>query len=188
MVQIDRTSREAISRGVLEAARRGDREAWTAIYHDLIGSVTGYLARGGVDEPEDVAAEVFLQVARDFHSFKGTSSAFRSWVFVIVHRRMIDWRRSRGRRAEVSGEFWPDMPGGDVEDEAIENLEEAIVADVLDKLTTAQRDVLLLRVVADLSLEETARVMGKRPGAIKTLQHRAVGAVRRLIEEGEVAL
>ncbi|HLT95907.1 MAG TPA: sigma factor, partial [Acidimicrobiia bacterium] len=73
----------------IERARRGDEAAWGEIYRELAGPVTGYLAGLGVTDAEDIAGEVFLQVARDIHKFEGTESSFRSWVFVIAHRRAI---------------------------------------------------------------------------------------------------
>src|SRR5664279_5241415 len=83
---------------ILTAARHGEEWAWAAIYRDLVGPVTGYLASRGAADPEDLASETFLQVARGLANFEGDEAAFRSWVFVIAHRRMQDSRRSAMRR------------------------------------------------------------------------------------------
>ena len=108
---------------VLEAAKSGAEWAWAALYRDLAGPVTGYLASRGSPEPEDVASEVFLNVARAIHRFSGDEASFRSWVFVIAHRQLLDDRRARRRRPVVT-ELTPGFggEGGNAEGEAIEHL------------------------------------------------------------------
>jgi RNA polymerase sigma-70 factor (ECF subfamily) len=75
--------------------------------------------------------------------------------------------------------------GGDAELEAISDLGRAWVDEVLEKLVPEQRDVMVLRFVSDLSITETADVLGKSPGAVKALQHRALGALRRQLQLSE---
>ncbi len=188
MVQLERSSREELVVDTIGAARRGNQDAWAEIYHSLIGPLTGYLLRAGVTEADDVAAEVFLQMARDIHRFEGDDESFRSWVFVIAHRRMIDWRRKAETRPIVGVPESDEPPGGDVEQEALQGIEFTSLPGILEQLTDDQREVLALRVVADLSVEETAKIMGRRVGAVKSLQHRALGAVKRAIDKGGIAV
>ena len=183
MVQTNRRSTTShLFAETLVGAKRGDDWAWETLYRTLVGPVTGYLASRGARDPEDLAAEVFLQVARDIHRFDGDEDSFRSWVFVIAHRRLIDARRSAERRPTITGPIEKDPLGGNVEEEAIEELALVHMRELFEMLTNDQRDVLALRVVADLSLEETAKVMGKKVGAIKALQRRALQAVRDQID------
>lgn len=174
----------------LEGAKQGVEWAWEAIYHELAGVVTGYLRSRGAPDPEDLAGEVFLQVARDIHRFQGDQDAFRSWVFVIAHRRLIDARRAAKRRPQETDSELPEetIPAGNVEEEAIEHLTFSWIADILDILSDDQREVLALRVIADLTLAQTAEIMGKRVGAIKALQRRALASIRSQIEKGRVTL
>jgi RNA polymerase sigma-70 factor (ECF subfamily) len=170
---------------VLAAAKTGAEWAWAALYRSLAGHVTGYLRSRGATDPEDVASEAFLNAARAIHSFDGDESAFRSWIFVIAHRRLIDERRALSRRPSVVehlSELKNEPVGGNVETEAVERLITDDVLRVFEKLTDAQRDVLSLRVVAALSLEETARVVGRSVGATKALQRRALEAIRAKID------
>ncbi len=184
MVQL----RDQISVNRLDLARSGDEDAWRSIYRDLSGPVTGYLAGLGVSDAEDLAGEVFLQVARDIYKFEGDESSFRSWVFVIAHRRAIDWRRALRRRPATSDQPLPELAGGDVEAEAMERVGTDRLVGLLDRLSEDQRDVIALRVIGDLSLEETATVVRKSVGAVKALQHRALRAMRVEIENGQVNL
>ena len=168
----------------LQAAKAGADWAWAALYRDLAGSVTGYLASRGAKEPEDLASETFLQVARNVQGFDGDEAAFRSWVFVIAHRRLIDWRRAQGRRPDTSflDEAAGAAVGGDVEEEALDQLITGELRAAFGQLTDIQRDVLALRIIGQLSLEETANVVGKRVGAVKAAQRRALMAVRAHLE------
>lgn len=164
----------------LRAAKEGAEWAWAALYRDLAGSVTGYLASRGAREPEDLASETFLQVARNVQGFDGDETAFRSWVFVIAHRRLIDWRRSQGRRPAIVPitAHDTDLSGGDVEAEALDRVVTFELEEALEKLTKTQRDVLALRIIGHLTLEETASVIGKRVGAVKAAQRRGLMALR----------
>jgi RNA polymerase sigma factor (sigma-70 family) len=173
---------------ILAAARQGEEWAWAAIYRDLVGPVTGYLASRGAPDPEDLASEAFLQVARGLAGFEGDEAAFRSWVFVIAHRRMQDARRSAKRRpqrtdADVEWELARAPAVGSVEDEVLGAMHDARLAAALKKLSDAHREVLALRVIGDLSVADAARIMGKSPGAIKVLQHRALHALREALDE-----
>ncbi len=170
----------------LAAARNGEEWAWAALYRDLAGNVTGYLASRGATEPDDLTSETFLQVARGLDSFSGDETAFRSWVFVIAHRRMQDARRAAKRRpASSDGDDVLETRAAptDVEAEALGAIGDARLAAALDTLSETQRDVLYLRVIGDLSVVDTARVIGKSPGAVKVLQHRALRALKEVLDE-----
>lgn len=170
---------------VLDAAKAGADWAWARIYRQLAGPVTGYLASRGAHEPEDIASEVFLKVARSIHSFEGDLRSFRSWVFVIAHRRLIDERRSAGRQpdfTELPPDYSPNGAGGNVETEALESLVTHEIREALEMLTEGQRDVLALRMIAGLTLAETAEILGKKVNAIKAQQRRALEALQEKLD------
>jgi RNA polymerase sigma-70 factor (ECF subfamily) len=166
---------------LLEAAREGNEAAWQDLYNSLAPMVLGYLRANGAPDAEDVLGEVFLQVARDIARFDGEEPGFRSWVFTIAHHRLIDARRHSARRpVELSPE--PPEPGGhadDAADEALAKIGTQEVQRVLSLLSEDQRAVLLLRVIGDLSIEDVAKAVGKRPGAVKALQRRGLAAIKR---------
>jgi RNA polymerase sigma factor (sigma-70 family) len=175
---------------VLEAAKAGADWAWSNLYRDLAGPVTGYLRSRGAREPEDLTSEVFLSAARAIQDFSGDAASFRSWIFVIAHRRLIDERRYHGRRpdlTELSGDH-PLDEGGNVEAEAMELLITDEMRETFQSLTDGQRDVLALRIIAGLTLEQAAQVMGKRTGAIKALQRRAIESLRQAFDQENVSL
>ncbi len=169
------------------AAKTGAEWAWAALYRDLVGSVKGYLAARGSAEAEDLASETFLQVSRDIQTFEGDESGFRSWVFVIAHRRLIDSWRAAGRRPAEKplDDAVHELEGGNSETEAIDSISTAEVLSALGRLTEDQRAVLTLRVIGGLSAEQTAEVLGRRAGAVRALQHRGLLALQKIIKGEE---
>lgn len=172
---------------VIAAAKTGAEWAWAAIYRDLAGPVTAYLAARGASEPDDLASEAFLQATRDIASFEGDESGFRSWLFVIAHRRLVDSWRAAGRRPQSSMTMddVPEPQGGNTEEEALERLVTSELLSAFQKLTDDQRDVLALRIIGNLSLEETAKVLDRGVGAVKSLQRRALLALQETFEYTE---
>jgi RNA polymerase sigma-70 factor, ECF subfamily len=175
---------------LLESARQGSEAAWQELYKGLAPVVLGYLRANGSPDPEDVLSEVFLQVARDIGTFEGDERGFRSWVFTIAHHRLIDARRHSARRpVDLSAE--PPEPGDRADDAAEVALNKIGIEEVnrvLAALSEDQRAVLLLRIVGDLSIEDVAKAVGKRPGAVKALQRRGLAAVKRELTRKGVTL
>lgn len=176
---------------VLEAARTGAEWAWRALYLDLAPGVVRYARASRVPDPEDVVGEVFLRAVRGLASFEGNEAAFRAWLFTLERNLIVDEGRRIVRRrtepvpAEVLAEI---APAGDAEAEAMRALAADRVRFVLTHLTPDQRDVLLLRILGGLTIEEIAKVVGKRAGAVKALQSRGIAAIRRQIAQGAVTL
>jgi len=176
-------------RATVEAAQAGAEWAWSRLYRDLAGPVLGYLKSRGAVEAEDLLGEVFVQVARNIGSFRGDARSFRSWVFTIAYHRLIDERRYRSRRpVEPNDIDRGGGPGGDVEQEALQNLGTESTVKLLGRLTPGQQTVLLLRLLGDLTIDEIAHTMGKRPGAVKALQRRGLERLREIIETEGVPL
>lgn len=160
------------------AARAGGSWAFAALWEELSPVVFGYVRARGAAEPEDVTSEVFLAAFARIGSFAGDGRAFRSWLFTIAHHKAVDAVR-RPARDVPAGVLDDGRTTGSAEDEALARLGDANARRLLAVLTDDQRDVLLLRVIGDLSLEETAAVLGRPLGAVKSLQHRALGRLRK---------
>jgi RNA polymerase sigma factor (sigma-70 family) len=158
------------------------------LYARYSGLVVAYLRGQGAEDAEDLASEVFVGVVRNLDSFTGDEAAFRSWLLVIAHRRLLDDRRRRGRKpAEAvqpdrlhavrdEGQF------GDVEAAALERIGNTRVQRALDQLTDDQRTVVLLHTVGGLSLPQISKLLGKRLAAVKSLHRRGLAAAARALE------
>jgi RNA polymerase sigma-70 factor (ECF subfamily) len=176
---------------VLEAARAGGEWAWAVIYRDIAPQVLGYLRARGASTPEDVAGDAFLQVVRDLPSFEGDEAAFKSWVFTIAYHRLVDTGRYEKRRPMdpvPDEEIVAAGAVGDVEAEALTSLELERVLRILGTLSADQQDVLLLRLLGQLTVEEVAQVVGKRIGAVKALQRRGLASLKRELSRQGVPL
>lgn len=142
----------------------------------MAAPVQAYLRGQGAPDPEDLLGEVFLQVARSIGGFVGGERDLRRWVFAIARNRFVDDQRRRARRPQVGGDVVPDRavepPGGGDDD----------LRAALATLTDDQREVIGLRFVADLSLEEVAELTGRPLGAVKSMQHRALAALARALD------
>jgi RNA polymerase sigma factor (sigma-70 family) len=182
-VTVTRQHAPELSRLVSEA-RHGSIKAFDDIYRSLAGQVASYLRWHRATDPDGLTNDVFAQVHRNLLRFEGDEHGFRSWVFTIAHHRMIDDRRRANRQPQLQDELAVDehMGLGDVEDDAFAVLAHDRVRDLLTVLSPDQRDVVLLRIIADLSVEEVARMLDKREGAIKALQHRALATLRRHLD------
>jgi len=169
---------------VLAAAQAGAAWAFEVLYRDLSPSVTGYLRLHGAVEPDDLASETFIGVFTGLSGFSGDEAALRGWVFTIAHRRLVDdWRR-RSRRPQVAddpGEL-AELYGGDVEDDALTGLGTENVHRLCAELPDDQRSVLLMRILADLTIEQVAQAMGRSVGATKALQRRGLRTLRTRLE------
>jgi RNA polymerase sigma-70 factor, ECF subfamily len=171
---------------ILAAAQAGAPWALEAVYRELHPGVLAFMrARAGGDA-EDLAADVFVDVARGLTRFEGDEQGFRSWLYTIAYRKAGQLRRRLGRRrtdpapAEDVAEH---LAPGDAEDDAMEALATRAALARIATLPPAQAEVLLLRVVADLPVADVAAIVGKRPAAVRALQHRALLRLARTSAE-----
>jgi RNA polymerase sigma-70 factor, ECF subfamily len=150
------------------------------LYAELAPGVVGYLRGAGARDPEDLAGDVFVSMMRGLAAFEGDEPAFRRWVFTIAHNRLIDARRRHEVRAVESAAARPsDYTDDDPYDRVLDLVDAAPVVRALSKLTAEQRDAVLLRSVAGLSVADTAAVLKKTSGAIKTLHRRGLASLAR---------
>ena len=168
----------------LTAAEAGAEWAWADLITPLAPKLIGFFRGRGARDPEALAGEVLLQVSRSIGNFSGDRDAFAAWVFVIAYRRLIDDRRKTGRRVDEKLTGHPPEPratASSAEDMALAGIDTLQVETLLAPLTDTQRDVIYLRVIADLSIEDTSRALGRPPSSIKSLQRRGLRALQREI-------
>lgn len=160
---------------VLAAAQHGSEWAWQQLLGEVGPGVQAYARSQGVDDPEDLLGQVLEGMVRGIAKFRGNDAKFRSWVFTIAHSRIVDDRRRRSRRPLQGDREVPDVAdtAGDAHD-ANAQLSVEVAMAMLDSLPDKQRDVVALRVIAGLSVDETASVLGRRPGSVRVAMHRAM--------------
>lgn len=138
-----------------------------------------YLRGRAGDDADDIASETWIAAARGLRNFAGDADAFRAWLFTIARNRLVDEARRAKRRAEVVTEA---EPSPSPEDEFVAaSAGEVAVKRIARLLPADQADVILLRVVAGLSVEEVAAIVGKRPGTVRVLQSRGLKRLQKYL-------
>jgi RNA polymerase sigma-70 factor (ECF subfamily) len=144
-------------------------------FRRLGGPVYGYLRAAGATAAEDLLHDVFVDVFRGLDRFRGDDAALRRWVFTIAHHRLVDERRKTARRRRSPVEPATSVaPPTEPFDPALE--------DALGLLTPEQREVVVLRFVADLPLETVASMTGRSVGSVKAAQYRGLTQLRLALD------
>lgn len=173
---------------VLAAAKTGGEWAIAVLYREFQPKLLRYLSAQEPRDGEDLAAETWLDAAAGLVRFSGDEPGFQRWLFTIAHRRLIDLRRRRGRSPRAGADLSEigERPGpDDTEALALAATETDVALAHIAALPPDQAAVVLLRVVAGLDVADVAEIVGKKPGTVRVLQHRALTRLaERLTREG----
>jgi RNA polymerase sigma-70 factor (ECF subfamily) len=162
----------------VSAAQGGDERAFTALYRALQPGLLRYLHALVRTDAEDVAAETWLNVTRDFGTFRGGWSEFRAWTVTIARHRALDHVRHQGRRPSIctpNDELTGIVADDDTAGRAIEGLSTQEAVALIASLPQDQAEAVMLRVVIGLDAKTAGRVLGKSAGAVRTATYRGLG-------------
>jgi RNA polymerase sigma-70 factor (ECF subfamily) len=161
---------------VLAEAKAGAEWAITTLYRDLQPSLLRYLRSQAPADGEDLASEVWLDAASSLIRFEGDETAFRRWLFTIARRRLIDLRRRDGRRRAVLDPLDHSLAAAttDPEDRLLAASEAEVALARIASLPPDQAEIVLLRVIGGFAVNDVAVIVGKKPGAVRVLQHRGL--------------
>jgi RNA polymerase sigma-70 factor (ECF subfamily) len=184
----ERTEDEDTTR-LVTAFQAGDTESFAGLYSRYFDRVYGYLRVAFKDrhEAEDGTQQVFTQVFEALPRYQQRRQPFRAWLFVIVRNYAISYLTKQGRidvvdPAELDRRREAPIPEPQIDDDAaLRTLQWITDTDMFvlaERLTTAQRQVLALRFMLDLSLKQTAELLGRTPNDVAALQHRAIVFLR----------
>jgi RNA polymerase sigma-70 factor (ECF subfamily) len=175
---------DSLSEDDVAAAVRGEPQALHKIYRELAPAVLGFLRVRGSEDPEGLMQDVFVAVLPRLCRLEGGLSGLRTLAFSVAHARLVDEFRRRGRRPRVTA-YEPTLDSRSApspEQEVLSKIDLARLVRLLAEVDENMRLAVTLRIVGQLSLEETAAVMGKSVGAIKQLQRRGLQALRSRLE------
>jgi len=163
--------------GAVYAAARGDERALTSLYRTLNPPLLRYLRHHAGPVAEDVAADVWLALAPQLTGFEGTFAELRALMFTIARRRVVDHYRRRARRP-AAVPFDDSFECIDAEDPETLVLDELTAQGAVEALVHClpadQAEIVLLRVLGELEIEQIANIVGKSTGAVRVAQHRAL--------------
>lgn len=168
---------------LLAAAQAGAEWAFGSLYDEYNPRLLRYFAARAPRASDDLAADTWLGVATGLVNFEGDEQRFRSWVFTIAHRRLVDHWRDRSGEGVGPDHLLEDAAGLSEDPEELvigASSAQAAARKIASLLNQEQAEVVLLRVVGGLDVEQVAEILGKRPGTIRVLQHRAL---KKLVKE-----
>lgn len=167
----------------------GDETTFRLVYRQVQPALLRYLTvLVGPHDAEDVASEAWAQAFRDLGRFSGDADDFRAWLTTIGRNRAFDHLRHR-RRRPVSDEPVDDLvdlpDAADVEADAVGRISSAAVIELIGSLPREQAEAIMLRTVLGFDAPTAARILGKRPGAVRAAAHRGLKQLaRKLIDQG----
>jgi RNA polymerase sigma-70 factor (ECF subfamily) len=179
------TSKDDLS-PVIIAAQQGDQHAFDQIYDRFADALFRYVYSkcGDASLAEDLVGDLWVRVVERLASFRlppsGVEQAFAAWLYRIAHNLVIDnYRRKSSGNVPLDPSLSDREPRP--EERAISNDESRTLHAAIAQLTPDQREVLLLRFIEERSNAEVASLTGRTEGAVKVMQHRALGALAKLL-------
>jgi RNA polymerase sigma-70 factor (ECF subfamily) len=170
---------------LVERAQEGDGEAFGKLYDAYVDTVYRYIYYRVTNRAlaEDLTSETFLRALRRISTFTWQGRDFGAWLVTIARNLVADHFKSSRHRLEVpTGEMLDsDQTEAGPEDSVLAYLSNRALLDAVKQLNSQQQECVTLRFLHGLSVAETARIMGKNDGAIKTLQYRAIRTLARLL-------
>jgi RNA polymerase sigma-70 factor (ECF subfamily) len=168
-------------RVLVQRAQSGDREALEELYLLHFDRIYSYLhlSVGNRHDAEDLTTQTFLKMLEAIGRFRWQAVPFSAWLFRIAHNLAMDHFRA-SRRVQAEEEV-PEPRGAELsaEEQAIDSLGRTGMLELIERLSAEQRQVLTLKFLFGFGNAEVATVLGKTEGAVKSLQHRALGSLQR---------
>ncbi len=167
-------------------ARSGHAPGFEYLWNRFSRQVLSFARLRGSHDPDGIANDAFVGAFRSIDRFSGGESDFVSFLFAITRNKVADEVRKRSRQVQERPLVGHDVGAGDMERVAFAGLSME-TREALGRLTDEQREIVFLRIVADLPLEQVATLTGRTVGATKAMQHRALAAMRKEISRKAVS-
>ena len=180
-------------RSLVERAQRGDEDAFAALYAELAPRVLRYLRYrvADPDRAEELMQETFVKAVEGLPRYRTRDRVpFAAWIFRIARNTMVDDHRAARPTLDLDAVSGIASSADGPAEVAEADLEREALGRALDLLHPSQRDVLVYRFFAGLRPAEVASLMSRSDGAVRVLQHRALAALRQILERqvsGELA-
>ncbi len=160
---------------LVQQAITGDDGAFTSLWRHFNPRMVRYLAMY-TNEPEDLCSDVWIKIAGGVKNFEGDAAAFKGWIYTIARNAATDLARKKKRIGNTSELQETDWIG--------ENSSMVEVIDLVKRLPKDYAEIILLRVVADLDVNEVADIVGKLPGNVRVLTHRGLKLLHEMLKDG----
>jgi len=177
---------------VLGRASTGDRDAFGVLYERYVERIYNYVyyRTGNLHDAEDLTARVFQRAMNHIHTYTDRGVPFSAWLYRIAHNLVANWHRDRGRRQEIPINDLPVLPsrGDHPERNLVRSQEEEALLRLIRRLPAERQNLLILKFVENMSNAEIGRTMGRSEGAVKSLYHRTLLALRDQLGDQQISL
>ena len=174
----------------LSLSAAGDRQAFGTLYERYVSRIYSYIyyRTGNQHDAEDLTARVFYRALHHIKNYQQRGLPFSAWLYRIAHNLVANWHRDNSRRPEVSLDecLWLHHPGEHPEGMLMQTEENERLMRVLHTLPPERQQLLILKFVEHLSNAEIGQIMGRTEGAVKSLYHRTLLALRDELEQPDI--
>ena len=177
---------------VLNRAAQGEQEAFGLLYERYIDRIFNYVyyRTGNLHDAEDLTARVFQRAMNHIKNYTDRGVPFSAWLYRIAHNLVANWHRDRSRRQEIPINDVPILPskGDHPERNLVRSQEEESLLRLIRRLPPERQNLLILKFVENMSNAEIGSIMGRSEGAVKSLYHRTLLALRDQIGDQKINL
>ena len=177
---------------ILLRASQGDREAFGQLYERYVERIFNYVyyRTGNVHDAEDLTARVLQRAMNHIKNYTDRGVPFSAWLYRIAHNLVANWHRDRSRKQEIPLDDLPILPtkGDHPEKNLVRSQEQDTLLRMIRKLPGERQNLLILKFVENMSNAEIGAIMGRSEGAVKSLYHRTLLALRDQLEDQNLNL
>ncbi|MEP0804199.1 MAG: sigma-70 family RNA polymerase sigma factor [Chloroflexota bacterium] len=177
---------------LLLLASQGDRDAFGLLYERYVDRIFNYVyyRTGNLHDAEDLTARVFQRAMNHIHNYTDRGIPFSAWLYRIAHNLVANWHRDRSRKQEIPLDDVPILPsrGDHPEKNLVRSQEQETLLKLIRRLPAERQNLLILKFVENLSNAEIGAIMGRSEGAIKSLYHRTLLALRDQLSDQNINL
>jgi RNA polymerase sigma-70 factor (ECF subfamily) len=177
---------------VLTRASQGDRDAFGQLYERYIDRIFNYVyyRTGNLHDAEDLTARVFQRAMNHIRNYTDRGVPFSAWLYRIAHNLVANWHRDRSRRQEIPINDVPILPskGDHPERNLVHSQEQDALLRLIRRLPSERQSLLILKFVENMSNAEIGAIMGRSEGAVKSLYHRTLLALRDQLGDQNINL
>lgn len=177
---------------ILIRASQGDHDAFGLLYAHYVERIFNYVyyRTGNLHDAEDLTARVFQRAMNHIKNYTDRGVPFSAWLYRIAHNLVANWHRDRSRKQEVPLDDLPVIPnkGDHPERNLVRSQEQESLLKMIRKLPPERQNLLILKFVENMSNSEIGKIMGRSEGAVKSLYHRTLLALRDQLEDQNLNL
>jgi RNA polymerase sigma-70 factor (ECF subfamily) len=177
---------------ILIRASQGDRDSFGQLYERYVERIFNYVyyRTGNLHDAEDLTARVFQRAMNHIQNYTDRGVPFSAWLYRIAHNLVANWHRDRSRKQEIPLEDLPVLPtkGDHPERNLVRSQEQDALLRLIRRLPPERQNLLILKFVENLSNAEIGKIMGRSEGAVKSLYHRTLLALRDQLGDSNITL